>query len=58
MENGADAKAEEKVRSRRCVSTGVGSNDQRMFGTGLPDPRATGSIEEHIRFAHLPRRVS
>jgi hypothetical protein len=42
VKNGADVDAKEKVRSRCCVSTGVGGNDRRMFGTGLPDLGATG----------------
>jgi ankyrin repeat protein len=42
--DGADAKAKEKVRRRCCVITGAGANDQRMFGAGLLDLGATGSI--------------
>jgi hypothetical protein len=40
--NGADVDAKEKVRRRYCVITGVRANDQRMFGTGLPDLCAAG----------------
>jgi hypothetical protein len=42
VEQGADVYAKEKVRNRYCVITGVGGNDQRMFGTGLPDLGTTG----------------
>jgi ankyrin repeat protein len=33
IEKGADVDAKEKVRSRYCVLTGEGANNQRMFGT-------------------------
>jgi ankyrin repeat protein len=33
IEEDADVEAKEKVRRRCCVSTGVGGNDRRMFGT-------------------------
>jgi hypothetical protein len=42
IENGADLKAKEKVRSRYCVITGSRANDQGIFGTGLRDLGATG----------------
>jgi ankyrin repeat protein len=45
----ADVEAKEKVRSRYCVITGTGSNDQRMFGTGLCDLGATGR-KDHALF--------
>jgi hypothetical protein len=38
----ADVNAMEKVRHRYSVITGLGANDQRMFGTGLRDLGAIG----------------
>jgi hypothetical protein len=45
IKNGADVKAKEKVRRRFSVNTRVGANDQRMFGSGLPDLGAAGPVE-------------
>jgi hypothetical protein len=44
IEKSTDVDAKEKVRSKNCVSTEFGANDQRlgMFGAGLLDLVATG----------------